>query len=245
MNNRFWISVVLMVVPIFCFSQKKKEAVYTFQSITNIQVDGDHRDWQNKLIEVDDDKWSFGITKDSNKLWIAVHIKDPALREDALRNGIIVNISLTSKKKEGAQLIFPFPDRERVRALMQNEESDKSMLQRDILNSSRGYQLTGFSKVRDGLLSFDNTYGIKAKSKIDSSEHFLYESVIPLDLIYFEEDVVAVQISINNRFTQLEKLSKERQRNAPTTMYGRPQMPTSIRSPYKFKTDVWITGHIK
>ncbi|TJZ59766.1 hypothetical protein FAZ15_12760 [Sphingobacterium olei] len=243
--NKFWVLLVMGSLPFASFSQKKKSDVYTFQSISNITVDGDLNEWNDQLIPVEGDAWSFGIVKEENKLLVAVRVQDPTLRQEAIRNGIIVNISYTGKKKDGAQLIYPFPDRERLRALAQDEELNVLTLQQELLNSSRGYYLNGFSRVVDGLLSFENSYGVKAVVKLDSNENLIYESLIPLELIQFKEDEVAVQLVVNNRFIQLQKMAKNRSVNTPYSVYGRVQPTASIRNPYKFKTDVWIFGKVK
>lgn len=243
--HKFWVLLVVASIPFVTFSQRKKSDVYSFQSVPNISVDGNITEWNDHLISVDSGAWSFGIAKEENKLLIAVCVQDPTLRQEALRNGIIVNISYTSKKKDGAQLIYPFPDRERLRALAQAEDLNVATFQQELLNSSRGYYVTGFSKVVDGLLSFENSYGVKTVVKLDSNENLVYESEIPLDLIQFKEDLIAVQLLVNNSFARLQKMAKGRSVNTSYSMYGRVQPTASIRNPYKFKTDVWVFGNVK
>ncbi|MBE8722925.1 hypothetical protein [Sphingobacterium pedocola] len=243
--NKFWALLVVGCLPFASFSQKKKSEVYTFQSIPNITVDGALDEWKDQLVPVEGDAWSFGVVKEENKLLVAVHVQDPMLRQEAIRNGIIVNISYTGKKKDGAQLIYPFPDRERLRALAQIEDLNVSAFRQELLTSSRGYYVTGFSKVVDGLLSFENSYGVKSVVKLDSNENLVYESVIPLDLIQFKEDEIAIQLVVNNSFARLQKMAKNRSINTSYPMYGRVQPTTSVRNPYKFKTDVWIFGKVK
>ncbi len=245
MMNKFWVLLIIGSLPLVTFSQKKKSDVYTFQSISSITVDGDLKEWNDQLIPVEGDAWLFGVVRKENKLLVAVRVQDPTLRQEAIRNGIIVNISYTRKKKDGARLIYPFPDRERLRALSQTEDLDLSTLQLELLNSSRGYYLNGFSRVVDGLLSFKNSYGVKAVVKLDSNENFVYESMIPLDLIEFKEEEIAVQIVVNNTFIQLQKMAKSRSVNTPYSIYGRVQPTATVRNPYKFKTDVWIFGKVK
>ncbi|GGH31157.1 hypothetical protein GCM10011418_43730 [Sphingobacterium alkalisoli] len=243
--NKFWVLLVVGSLPFTTFSQKKKSDTYTFQPISGIVIDGNLNEWNDQLIPIEDDAWSFGIGKEGDKLFVAVRVQDPVLRQEVIRNGIIVNLSYTDRKKDGAQLTYPFPDRERLRALSQNEDLDRSAFQQELLNSSRGYYVKGFSKVINGLLSFENNYGVKAVVKLDSNEHFLYEAEIPLGLIEFEEEEIAVQIVVNNVFRQLQKAAKNRSGSSPYSMYGRMQVVESTRNPYKFETDVWVFGKVK
>ena len=243
-KHYFWIIGILL--PLLSFSQKKKKpADYTFLSLPNVVVDGDLTEWEGHFYRADSKLWQCALSRDADHLYAAVVIKDPALQNEAILRGIVLNMSYNHKKKDGARLIFPLADRESLRAIRQDEDHDRKNIKQDLLHTTRGYFVRGFTKVRDGLLSLHNDYGIQAVAKIDSNQYLRYEAVIPLDLIKFKSDEIAVQLLINTQYHQLQQATKERTPNY-SGMYGiyRPQGPT-LRNPYSEETEIWIVDTLK
>lgn len=241
--NKLYIFLIIYLAPLALFAQKKHD--FVFREMQDVKVDGDLEDWNGKLYNEDSDLWSFAISKGSDKMFVAVRIKDEMLQREALRNGIFVNLSYDSKKKDGAKLVFPYVDRERLRALSQDEDRKDDNVKNDLLKSVRGYWIMGFSKVVDGLLSFDNMYGIRAFVQMHESGELHYESEIPLDLIKFKENRVAVQIGINTHFSQIRKIISNNTQPQNVRIYGAASTPPPLKNPYKEDTSVWIFGNIK
>lgn len=243
--NKFNIFFLVCFFPVVLFAQKKKKQDYTFQKVDNVDLDSYLTEWEDKLYNPESEFWSFGVSTDGNKLFVAVRIKDDMLQREALRNGIFVNLSYNEKKKDGAKLLFPFVDRERLRALSQDEDLDMKNIKNELLKSVRGYQISGFSKVVDGLLSFDNTYGIRALARLDDTNVLVYESEIPLDLINFKSDKIAVQVGVNTQFFQMKKVVDSNSRSNNVRIYGASPTRTTLKNPYKEETTVWLMGTIK
>jgi len=236
---------IIIVILIFASSnllaQKKKDR-YAVLPTFRVEVDGDLQDWGNKLSVMDQDSsWSFAITNDANFLYAAVQIKDLALQQEAARNGIVISINPQGKKKDGAQLIFPIPDSESVRAMVNDENLPNMNVREELIKRSRGYGVKGFARIVDGRLSFDNTYGVHAVAKLLDNDVLVYESKIPIQAIGIKnvKDPVAIQFMINNRFSILQNAIKNRP-DPRGAMYGR-YTPT-VKSPYKAKTSVWFVG---
>lgn len=243
--NKFNILFLICLCPFVLVAQKKKKQDYTIQKVDKIALDGSLTEWKDKLYNPESEFWSFGVGTDGVKLYVAVRIKDDMLQREALRNGIFVNVSYNEKKKEGAKLLFPFVDRERLQALGQDEDLNVHNIKNELLNSVRGYQISGFSRVVDGLLSFDNTYGIHAVAHFDDKNELVYESEIPLDLIHFKSDKIAVQLGINTQFFQMKKLVDSRNRPSNVQIYGASPTGPVIKNPYKEETMIWLLGNIK
>lgn len=235
------IIAILILASSSLLAQKKKEG-YAILPSFEVAVDGDLKEWGEKVSVVGaDSSWSFAVTKDANFLYVAVQIKDLSLQQEAARNGIIVNINPNGKKKDGAQLVFPIPDSESVRAMVNDDNLPNMNVREELIKRSRGYGVRGFAHIVDGRLSFENTYGVKAVAKLADNDVLIYESKIPIQAIGIKKinDPVAIQIMINNRFSQMQKTMKSRP-DPRGSMYGR-YTPT-IKSPYKSKLDVWILG---
>jgi len=236
---------IIIAILIFASSsllaQKKKEP-YAILPSFQVTLDGDLNEWDDQLTLVDkDSSWSFAVTKDGEFLYAAVKIKDLALQQEAARNGIIINVNADGKKKDGATLIFPIPDSESVRAMRNDENLPNMNVREELIKRSRGYGVKGFARIVDGLLSYDNTYGVQAVAKLLDNDVLAYESKIPIQAIGIKDlnKPVAIQIMINNRFSILQKTIKSRP-DPRGSYYGR-YTPT-VKSPYKMKTDVWIFG---
>ncbi len=243
---KYCLWIIGILLPLLSFSQKKKKAQdYTFLSIPDIAVDGNLMEWEGSFYLADSELWHCALSRDAGHLYAAVVIKDPALQNEAILRGIILNLSYDQKKRDGAQLVFPIADRESIRALRQDEDRDVKNMKQDMLNSTRGYFVKGFSKVPDGLLSFQNNYGIHAIAKLDSSQRLCYEAIIPLELITFKSDKIAVQLTVNTQYAQIQRAAKGR---TPTYggMYGiyRPVGPT-LKNPYGEQTEIWVVDTLK
>ena len=243
--NKLYIIFISCLLPILLFAQKKKKENYFLQSVENVAVDGDLTEWNESLFNKDSDVWSFSLAINEGKLYTAIRIKNEQLQSEALRSGIFVNLSYTNKKKEGARLFYPVLDREKLRAFSQDEDFDLNNYKQDFIEATRGYYILGFSRVVDGLLSFDNDYGIRAVVKIDSTDALIYESEIPLDLIKFEKDNIAINLGVNTRYLQMKRAGRNtNQVPMNVRIYGRMPSAPTVKNPYQEETDVWITGSI-
>lgn len=241
--NKLYI-LFLFCCPAFLFAQKKKKEEYVFQQLENIVLDGQLEEWGGKLYNADSDLWSFGVAVHEGKVYVAVKVKDEMLQREALRHGVFVNLSYNEKKKEGAKLLYPYVDRERLRALSQDEDLDVNNIKAELLKSVRGYQISGFSKVVDGLLSFDNSYGIRAKARFED-DVLMCESEVPLDLVKFKSGRIAVQIGVNTQFFQTKKAIDASPRPNNVRIYGASPYKPTVKNPYKEETAVWFFGDIK
>lgn len=242
------LAVIIMSVffPLVLVAQKNKKEEFKFKKLANITVDGNLSEWST-LDTLEGNLWSFGVSVIEGRLYAAVQVKDELLQKEALQDGIFLNISYNDKKKDGAMLIFPAIDRERLRALRQDEERNIENFKQDFLTSVRGYYVMGFSRLVDGLLAFDNDYGVEAKAIISEEGSLLYEAVVPLDLIALKGNEIAVQIGVRTRHYQLQKAAANRTNtmNSNMRVYGRPMMQPTVKSPYEQRTDIWLIDKVK
>ncbi len=246
--KKLCIVLLCFILPSLTFAQKSKKENYQFATVEEIHIDGNMDDWGNSLTTLDGDVWAFGVGEQNNFLVVAIVIKDPQLQQEALRGGLFVNVSYNEKKKEGARLQFPYWDRERRRALANNEEIQDNF-QQEVLKNVNGYFLSGFAKVRDGVLALENDYRIEAKVRLDSNKVLYYEARIPLDLIGLKSENIAVNLGVNTNFALLKRASaqanKARNANMMYPMMGRRMMQSSPKNPYKVDTEVWVIDKIR
>lgn len=243
--NKLYFLLLCLLLPCLAFAQKSKKANHIFSEPQKIIIDANIADWGNNLTNVGDELWSFGVTEQNNNLIVAIVVKDLQLQREAFRNGLFVDVSYDGKRKEGARLQFPYWDRERRRALADMEPRETTNLEKELLNNVNGYFLTGFGRVRDGVLALQNDYEIDAQVKVDSNKFLIYEAKIPLDLIGLKSDQITVNLGINTQYTLLKKASSNanRNRNMYPTM-GRPIMQGTLKNPYSGDTEVWVYNKI-
>lgn len=245
--RKFCNVLLCLIIPCLTFAQKSKKINYQFSALNQIQVDGNVDDWANKLNHMDGDVWSFGVGEQNNDLFVAIIIKDPDLQQEALRGGLFVNISYDDKKREGARLQYPYWDRERRRALANNEEIRDNFAQ-EILKNVSGYFLSGFARVRDGILALENDYNIEAEVKIDAGILY-YEARLPLDLAGIKGNTIAVNLGINTNYSlakrAADQVNRRQSANVMYPMSRRPMVQSSIRNPYKVDTEVWVIDEIR
>lgn len=233
------IFTMFIMLPFLALAQRKKKDDYAFLSMSNVVLDGNLEEWQGKLYNEDSEMWSSGVALRGDSVYAAIIVKDPALQREALMGGLVLNISYNDKKRDGARLYFPVADREGIRALSQDEERLAEDYRQEVLNTTRGYYVLGFDKVVDGLLSFQNSYGIHAVARIDSSSLY-YEAVIPLDLVGLKSDQFAIKIGVNTQFSRMQVNS----RNQSRTMgpYGMTVPRAVAKNPYREPTEIWVLG---
>ncbi|MCL7988361.1 hypothetical protein M8998_10465 [Sphingobacterium sp. lm-10] len=215
-----------------------------FTSGIVVNVDGHLEEWNIHLNPVGDVEplWSYAIAYDKENLFVAVKVMDPALQLEAAAHGISVMINPYGKKKEGMQLLFPIPDAETIRSMLETGDFSSAHVRPSLIARSRGYKVKGFPRIVDGLLSLNNAYGLQAIAKIDSADHLVYESVIPIAQLGLREvnKPIAVQVAIQNRWEQTPKLAMRNQQS----ISARQNAPIRVKSPYKGKTEVWVVDQL-
>lgn len=244
------ISLALLILLGCCtvVAQPKKENL-KFLSLSPIQVDGNLEDWPLLHEITADSLWAVAVGHHGENLYVAVRVINPMLQVEAARNGIQVNINTDGKKRDGAQLVFPVPDAETIRAMLSDSELRHDQIRNELISRSRGYRVKGFPMIVDGLLSFENTYGIQAKAKVSEDDQLLYEAVIPLEQLRrrsAENKPIAVQILINNRWREMQQAMDARASQQQRGMYGY-GMPTyrpAVKTPFKGRTEVWIVDKL-
>lgn len=167
-----------------------------------LQIDGDLSDWGDSLRFIYDKQLlQYEIANDDHNLYVAMRVVDGAQQMQALHQGFNFTINKDGKKKEGAFITFPIPDRESLRSLAARDDEDKPDDMRiGILSTVRAIYVSGLDDVVDGLISLENNYGIKTAVKIDSSDAVCYEAAIPFERLGIDaakEDKLAFNIKIN------------------------------------------------
>ncbi len=242
--KRFLMCIGLTALTLQGFSQKKQP--FVFADIASVTVDATHTEWDTLYAATPEGLWFYNIAQDPNNVYVAVRIDDPILQSLATRNGILVSFLSTKKKKRDSKLIFPYPDREVKRAIQHEDFDPAKDYRTELISRSRGYFVDGFPSVLDGLLSFQNQYGIIVKAHA-AKDNVLYEAVIPKSLLETRNGTIAIKLAVNDGLTAL--LSSTNTRNRPSAYSPYARGPYMQRSPAKQRSktslEVVLEGTLK
>jgi len=234
--------ITFLVLVSQAFAQKKQP--FAFADLEGARADAEQAEWDTLYATGAEEPWAYNIGQDAENLYIAVRIADPELQNLAARNGVLLGFPATGskkKKKKDRLLLYPFPDRETKRAI-QNEDFDPQKDYRaELIERSRGYLVDGFPSVPDGLLSFQNQYGIAARAKA-IADGLLYEAAVPKKLLEAEDGKITVRIAVNGLLALVPN-SNSRNRNVRGGVYGqrRPERPRRSKT----VTEVLLEGTMK
>lgn len=166
-----------------------------------LAIDGNLTEWGDSLTyRYEKQQLQYEIANDDKNIYVAMHVKDNSWQMQALHQGFNLIINKDGKKRDGAEITFPIPDRESLRALAAKDANEKASDARQaVLGTARAIFVKGLVDVVDGPISLENNFEIKAAVKIDSNA-ISYEAVIPferLDLGNKDEATLAFNVKIN------------------------------------------------
>lgn len=211
-----FLGVLLIVGLNPSFGQKKQKI--TIQPLSDVTVDADLQEWEELEDVAGEGMWFYQVAQDASNLYLAVRVENQRLQVMAAGQGILFSVLANNKKRNDIQFLFPYPDREVLRAMQQEVHTSPEVFKRTFIERSRGYFVRGFPTVPDGLLSFQNSYGLRAAARLDDGIIY-YEAVIPKALLDYTAPVATLKLAINDGFTTLNP-SNKRAAARPAGRYG-------------------------
>ncbi|GHE46381.1 hypothetical protein [Sphingobacterium griseoflavum] len=213
--KRYLIGIILFVVGVSAFAQKTTKI--NLESLANVETDGDLGEWPALIDVAQDGNWLYQLAKDDRYIHVAIVVRNPLLQQMAARHGIVFSVISNGKNKRPTQFIFPFPDAEVKRAIQHEEHMQRDDDKKKLIERSRGYYVQGFLEIPDGLLSFENTYGLAAKATL-LADALVYEARIPIASLDLQVTPTKLKIEINDGFSLLP--AAKRQSAATRYSYG-------------------------
>lgn len=208
---------ILLIVGVNpSFGQKKQKI--TVQALSDVRVDADLKEWDALNEVAEEGLWFYQLAQDASNLYVAVRVEDAFLQNLATRNGILFSVLADKKKKDDIQFLFPYPDSEVKRAMITEDHDSDEDYKTTLIARSRGYFVSGFPQVPNGLLSLDNNYGLHAAARMDDGILY-YEAVVPKSVLDYTTPVARVKLAINDGVTTL---ASSNQKNTVRSggMYG-------------------------
>lgn len=168
----------------------------------NVNVDGKMTEWGDSLAMYDSkSKLNYTIANDDSNLYVVAYVSNRQLKHKIMAGGITISVNGEGKKHKVYSLTYPIPDK--TSALMnRGNEENADEVQRPSLIESTSIRVAGFKDVESDVITTSNTYGFKAALSFDDKHNLIYETAIPLKMLYLKAnkkklDELAINIAIN------------------------------------------------
>lgn len=204
--ERTFLAILLIMVTNISFGQKKQKIEIPF--VSDIKMDGNLDEWEALVDVAEEGLWSYQVAQDAANLYFAVRVIDPSLQHTAAGQGILFSVLANRKNRDDIHFLFPYVDSEVMRAMKQEVHASPEVFRSAFIERSRGYFVRGFPTVPNGLLSFQNTYGLHASVRLDEGGLY-YEAVIPKVLLDYTEPVATLGIGIHDGVTAFVPSNKK------------------------------------
>lgn len=166
------------------YAQRGKDGKQQFLTwASGVVIDGQLDDWGDTLLyEHRSQELQYQIKNDDDHLIVAFRVQDQERQIQALSQGFSFTVNTRGKKREGSTVVFPIADRIAFRSIMSADNDERPENMREgALQAIRAIYVLRFDELLDGQISLENTYGIVAKARIDSTDALCAEIAVPLE----------------------------------------------------------------
>ncbi|HAF28546.1 MAG TPA: hypothetical protein DCG75_05815 [Bacteroidales bacterium] len=181
----------LLIFSILFTACSVYESGYQDSALT---IDGSSSDW-NTTLESKSTGISYGISNDSENLYVRLNITDQDIQQKILLAGLTIWLDTTGKRKEVLGITCPkqkIPskmDRNSIQNMHKNPEFEKNQ----ILEG----EFVGFNEYYETFYMYSNPYGIRISIDQDEFKSMCYEMKIPFASIYKDfKNISSKSISI-------------------------------------------------
>jgi len=189
------------------------------------QIDGQLNDWADSLnFHNEETGFSFSMRNNIKTLFIAVKSEDSQNLNRIFSRGISFSFNTDGKKKAGPTIIFPVIERsgQTSKAATTPTAEQVKELQKSMLSNIQRINVFGFSDIRDGSVSLQNTYGLSAAASLDVHNKLVIEIAVPLELLDITTDHQAIACLFEINGVKAPKAAYDPNRDSRNTRYGYP-----------------------
>lgn len=211
------ITALFILLASVSFAQKK-QTIHVERG-SAFTINADEPIWEELTDVANEGRWFYKLAQDADHLYIAIRISDELLQNYAVRDGINIQFMADHKKQKDRVFVYPYPDKEVKRSLQQAGFDPEKDYKSDLIGRSRGYYVTGFPSIVDGLLSFQNNYGLYAEARM-LNKQFYYTARIAKSLIPIGADGFGIKLRINDNLSALLQAANKRGAGSQTVIQG-------------------------
>jgi hypothetical protein len=193
------ITTLFLTISIIAYAQDKKPSVQ--RAPANVLVDGKLTEWGDSLALYDaKSKLNYTIANDDTMLYVTAYITDKQMRRKIMAGGITISVNGEGKKHKTYSMTYPIPNKSVF--MSRNSEESGDDAPRPSLIESTSIRVAGFKDVESEVITTANTYGFRASIGFDAQHNMVYETAIPLKMLYLKQgkkviNQLAINIAIN------------------------------------------------
>jgi hypothetical protein len=193
-----FIIALLLSFAIQAKSQDKKPTMQ--RAPANVNVDGKLTEWGDSLALYDiKSRLNYTVANDDSNLYVVAFVTDRQLKRKIMAGGITISVNSEGKKHKTYSITYPLPSSKAVFS-KSDDDDDAEDSQPPSLLESTSIKVVGFKDVESDVITTSNTYGFKAAVKFDDKHNLIYETAIPLKMLYMKHtknNDLAINIAIN------------------------------------------------
>lgn len=198
--------LIILSLPFSVFGQSQPGIIST--KVPRFNLDNANVNLPDSLMRHNEKTGLFYLLEnDSSRLYVFIKATDKITENKIMMRGITVAINSKGKRKTKTSLSFPYLDKDVLQTQMTELRMATSELQREEILKSREemihrynqIKVMGLNKIKNGLISVDNQYGIQAKIWRDSAGDLMEEMGIPFQyvgIMFGKKDEIAVNIAL-------------------------------------------------
>jgi len=223
--------IFFSTLPIFLLShlttiaQSKADQIINSKRVNNlIKIDGKLNDWADSLHNYNENtRFSYDLKNDTGMIYLAIKSQDKQNLNRIVARGISFSFNKEGKKKQEETLIYPIFDKSRtdkkpVRSIDGPEQ--KTRLQDELLIKITKLYVSGFTNIKDGAVSLNNTYGISAAAGFDQDNHLIIEIAIPFNQLLITDPLSPLACFIEINGIKQPRAVYDPNRNLRNSRYG-------------------------
>ena len=216
MTRLFFISLVFLILANSneIFAQKAKHHSKWQPEEFNMDTQSD--DWLLNIVYDSKSKFMYGISNDTENLYVRAKIADEALQIKVLKAGFILRIDTNAKKKGNIGIMHPLKGKPQRGQLDldkdKNDSRNKNSRKKVTLIDDPMMILIGFG-TNEAIDKKNNKFGIEISMAQDKSNNLYYTAIIPFKSIYGNtnsENNLSKLISIGLESGSLENMKGQR-----------------------------------
>lgn len=189
----------LLMSIIIAKAQDNKQVMQ--KAPASVNIDGKLTEWSDSLALHDaTTKLNYTIANDDSDLYVIAFVTDPQVKRKIMAGGITIAINTEGKKHKTFNMTYPVPDKVANFATLKDDANPDNFIRKPSLIESTSIRVSGFKDVESDIITTANTYGFKAALNFDDKHNLVYETAIPLKMLYLKpgkNNELAINISVN------------------------------------------------
>ena len=148
---------------------------YPFYYNKDIRIDGRLNDWPSgTFYNSSEANVIYAIANDSVRLYFCVQLLEQSTQLNVLHNGLVINITITGKKKKSCQIYFPYQDVEsNEQSIIKGKQQPRTF--------AASLKMNGFNEDINGIFRHDSLpKGIETAIAYDQTGALSLEMAIPM-----------------------------------------------------------------